>query len=98
MLRIVEERASNHSLVLRLDGRLVTEWVEILRSSCEQAFSDGGPLSIDMTGLSFSDNEGIKLLIKLQHRRVMLINCSPFLREQLKQSISSDSPDAAHLK
>jgi len=98
MLRIVKERGSNHSIVLRLDGRLVTEWVEILRTSCEQAFSSGEPLSLDMGGLSFSDHEGIKLLLQLQQRQVMLINCSPFLREQLKQSISRDSPDATHMR
>ena len=86
MLRIVEEKATNNQTVLRLDGRLVSQWIEILRSSCEQAIKDNGSLVLEMSGVSFADREGLRLLRQLNERQVALLHCSPFLREQLKSS------------
>jgi anti-anti-sigma regulatory factor len=85
MLRIVEEDATNNSMRLRLDGRLVGQWVGLLRSSCEQAFHNDGRLVLDLAGVSFADHEGVQLLQQLEQLQVTIINCSPFLREQLKQ-------------
>jgi len=91
MLRIVEMNTANESLTLRLDGRLVSQWVEVLRSSCEQASQQDGRLILDLAGMNFADYEGVQLLRQLEQRHITFINCSPFLREQLKQP-TSDKP------
>lgn len=85
MLRIVEENLTNDSMTLRLDGRLISQWVGLLRSSCEQAFHNDGRLILDLAGVSFADPEGVQLLRQLEQQQVTIVNCSPFLREQLKQ-------------
>ena len=87
MLRIMEGNATNDSMTLRLDGSLISHWVEVLRSSCEQAFTHRDELILDLAGVSFADREGVELLQQLQPR-VTFINCSPFLREQIGQSSS----------
>jgi hypothetical protein len=81
----VEESTTNNSVTLLVDGRLVGQWVGVLRTSCEQAFENGGGLILDLAGVSFADQEGVQFLQQLERRDVTLINCSPFLREQLKQ-------------
>lgn len=94
MLRIVEEKATDGSTTLRLDGRIVSQWVDVLRSSCEQVIKNEMPnndtkkshLILDLTGVSFADHEGIRLLQQLEQRKVTFINCSPFLQEQVKQT------------
>ncbi len=85
MLRIMEGDATNDSMTLRLDGRLISQWVGLLRSSCEQGLHKGGRLILDLAGLSFADHEGVRLLLQLEQQKVTIINCSPFLREQIKQ-------------
>lgn len=85
MLRIMEEKAANNATTLRLDGRIVGQWVELLRTSCEQFFQRNSRIVLDLTGVSFADFEGVRLLQQLEQRQVALINCSPFLQEQLKQ-------------
>ena len=89
MLRIVEENAANDSMILRLDGRLISEWVGLLRSNCERAFGQGACLILDLAGVIFADHEGVQLLQQLEQQQVTIINCSPFLREQLKQPTNS---------
>ena len=86
MLRIVEENSSNDTTTFRLDGRLVSQWVGVLRSSCEKAVHHEGVLILDLAGVSFADHEGVILLHQLEQQQVTLINCSPFLREQLKST------------
>lgn len=94
MLRIAEETAADGSTIFRLDGRIVSQWVEVLRTSCEQVFqdemlnngTDKNQLVLDLTGVSFADYEGVRLLQQLEQRKVTLINCSPFLQEQIKQT------------
>lgn len=88
MLRITEDNLTNDWMTLRLDGRLVNEWVEVLRSSYEQAFQNQHHLTLDLAGVSFADHEGVNLLRQLEQQQVAFINCSPFLREQMKQSIN----------
>ena len=95
MLRIVEEKMTNSSTALRLDGSITGQWVELLRSSCEMVFQSDGHVILDLTGVSFADQDGLRLLRKLEQRQVTIINCSPFLREQMKHTtkgLSSSGP------
>lgn len=92
MLRILEEKTTDNSTILRLDGRIVGQWVEVLRESCEQAFQSNGSLALDLTGVNFADHEGVRLLRQLDQRQIKLINCSPFLQEQMKPTTKSLSP------
>lgn len=88
MLRISENNASIETVTLLLEGQISNHGVEITRESCEQVLKKGGHLILDMSGVSFVDRTGIALLRKLQQQNVELINCSPFLKEQLKDPIS----------
>ena len=47
MLRIVEEKMTSNSTALRLDGSIVGQWVELLRSSCEQVLQSDGHVILD---------------------------------------------------
>jgi anti-anti-sigma regulatory factor len=92
MLRILEEKTTDNSTILRLDGRIVGQWVEVLRESCEQVFQSNGDVTLDLTGVSFADHDGVRLLRQLDQRQVRLINCSQFLQEQMKHTTKSLSP------
>ncbi|MDX2033606.1 MAG: hypothetical protein SF339_23215 [Blastocatellia bacterium] len=76
MLRIEEEK-TEAARTLRLDGRLVREWVEVLREHVE------GAVELDLAGVTFADAAGVELLRRLEARGVPLRGCSPFLREQI---------------
>ena len=84
MLRISVERFSNHHETLRLEGHLVGPWVEQLELSCEQLLGDNKLLTLDLTAVSFVDQDGIALLRQLKLRGVATINCSQFIAHQLK--------------
>lgn len=95
MLRIVEEQTISNSTILRLDGRIAGQWVEVLRSSCNQILQTYERVILDLAGVTFADHEGVQLLRQLSRQQVALVSCSPFLREQIKHStngLSSSGP------
>jgi ABC-type transporter Mla MlaB component len=92
MLRIVEEKTNNDSTTLRLDGRIIGQWIAVLRNSCEQVFQTDDRVILDLSGVSFADRDGVELLQQLEQRRASLVNCSPFLREQMKRPMNGPFP------
>jgi anti-anti-sigma regulatory factor len=69
---------------LELAGRVVGPWVDELSRSCERILEVGGTLTVDLGGVSFVDRDGVEFLRCLRARAVALVNCSPFVAEQLK--------------
>ena len=83
MLKISEPTA-NHTVTLKLEGRLIGPWVNELRKACEALLTSGRLLALNLAEVEFVDRNGVALLSALQLRGVSLAECSPFLREQLK--------------
>lgn len=83
MLRIELLDKRDGTTTLELAGRVVGPWVEELGRSCERALAIGGTLSVDLAQVSFVDRDGVQFLKRLRARDVALVNCSPFIAEQL---------------
>ena len=69
-----------------LEGWLTGPWVDELRNQSEQALSEAKTVTLDLAKVWFVDSKGAALLRELAGRHVTHINCSPFLREQLKET------------
>jgi hypothetical protein len=84
VLRIELLDGQDGTATLELAGRVVGPWVDELSRSCERILDVGGTLNVDLGGVSFVDHDGVELLKTLRARDVTLVNCSPFVVEQLK--------------
>jgi anti-anti-sigma regulatory factor len=84
MLRITPIESTNHSITLRLEGRLSGPWVSELGEACEKALREGTALVLNLAEVSFLDPAGIDLLTTMQNRGAKLVDCSIFVSEQLK--------------
>ena len=84
MLRIELFDRRDGTTTLELAGRVVGPWVDELSRSCERVLGIGGTLTVDLGQVSFVDRDGAQFLKRLRARDVALVNCSPFIAEQLK--------------
>jgi ABC-type transporter Mla MlaB component len=91
VLRISEIESNGDAATLRLEGRAVGALVAEVIDACERYLSKGSRLTLDLADLSFADREAIALLQVLKSRGVALTNCSPFLKEELKQAVLPSS-------
>ena len=79
MLRITKIEGKGGCLTLKLEGRLVEQWVELLREMCEAHGSKD--LKLDLSGVGFVSRDGADLLRSLREGGIPCISCSPFLKE-----------------
>ena len=84
MLKITPAASFNRHATLRLEGRIVGPWVAELRQVCEKILDTGRSVRLDLADVSFADHNGIDLLLSLKARGVALMDCSPFMQEELK--------------
>ncbi len=84
MLKISQVERANHSVTLKLEGRVVGEWVGELRQVCETLLTEGRSLKLDLADVTFADASGVAALSSFKSRGVTFSNCSPFVEEQLK--------------
>ena len=86
MLKISQIGSANHSVTLRLEGRIVGPWVREARETCEKFLGEGRKVKLNLAEVSFVDQDGVKFLADLVSRGVKLGGCSLFVEEQLKSA------------
>jgi anti-anti-sigma regulatory factor len=86
MLKITKIAEDGKANRLRLDGTLSGPWVEELQRQCEARLEEEETLVLDCAGLSFVDARGIRLMRSLSAQQVLLVDCSPYLALQLKET------------
>jgi hypothetical protein len=86
MLKISQTGTPNHSISLKLEGRVIGLWVGELRRICEPLLAEDRALELDLAEVAYVDEEGVIALNNLKSRGVKLKNCSPFVEQQIKSS------------
>jgi ABC-type transporter Mla MlaB component len=90
MLRISSTESAENGPTLRLEGQLAGPWVEELDHACQDILSAGRTLTLDLGDVSLIDRPGLALLASLSRRAVVLVRCSPFHTEQLRQAAATN--------
>ena len=92
MLRIVRVESEEGRVVLDLQGRIATEWVELLESECTDAILSGLRVTLDLTGVTFIGRSGLEALRRLRSAGVEIGSGSPLIADTLEQEGISPGP------
>jgi ABC-type transporter Mla MlaB component len=84
MLRISTSLTSTGVAIVKLEGRIAEDSVDLLASTCEQLLMKQKELQLDLAGVSFIDSVGIIFLHSLPVHRVAFVNCSGSISQQLR--------------
>ena len=79
MLKITHLAEDNETVTLKLEGRIMGPWVNELRKEAELWLADGSQIVLDLSGVSFVDDEGSKTLKAIMNDGVQLRGCCMFL-------------------
>jgi anti-anti-sigma regulatory factor len=80
MLKITQIDDQDSIQTLRLEGKLMAPWVAEVLNACT---TDIAPIRLDLSGLTFVDRAGVKLLKDLLRRGIAVSACSGFVAELL---------------
>jgi ABC-type transporter Mla MlaB component len=86
MLRITTTQDAGTLPVLKLEGKLLAEWVAELQEACRTARAASGGLQLDLAGLVFVDAAGTIALRELMRQGVSIATISPLVGELLKET------------
>ena len=84
MLRISKAAASPSLATLRVEGRVVAEWVPVLERECQLALQENGHVRLDLSAVTFIDSRGVAALKRLGANAIEIINCPEFIGELLR--------------
>ena len=84
MFRTTEISEDEKTVTLRLDGKLVHAWVPNLEMLCLHYKDEKNKtVVLDFSGVTFIDNEGVKMLENIKDEKIKIINCSLFIQKLL---------------
>jgi anti-anti-sigma regulatory factor len=83
MLKITRVERPDSALTFKLEGRLLEPWVAEVRDVCTSRDGRAGRTSLDLSGVTFVDQAGVRLLRDLVHRGIGISAMSGFVAELL---------------
>jgi anti-anti-sigma regulatory factor len=86
MLKITTTHKDSFECVLKLEGKLVADWVSELQEACRRASGQSSHLQLDLSSLSFVDASGTIALRELIRCGIAITTTSPLVRELLKEN------------
>lgn len=84
MLMITQVEASDLTLTLKLEGKLLEPWIGELQTACETSQVPPDRILLDLRTLIFVDPAGVRFLDRLIRDGAKVIGCSGFVAELLQ--------------
>ncbi|NKE70245.1 STAS domain-containing protein [Candidatus Manganitrophus noduliformans] len=86
MFKVSLVDSDEKTITLKLEGRIVGPWVNVLRGESDRWFSQQRRLILDFSEVTFIDSEGIDLAHALMRKGIHLVGFSLFLSEILEKA------------
>ena len=91
MLRLTQTSHGTDDIVLTVEGRIVSDWADVLEQECLDLLDRGTHVVLDIGQVSYLDRRGVRVLRELLQKRLTIRNGTPLVEELLQESI--DAPD-----
>jgi ABC-type transporter Mla MlaB component len=89
MLRITRMVGNDSVESLKLEGKLQGPWVLEAHAAYAHCAAQGSRTRLDLSGLTFADQEGAALLRELIRSGAQVMGCSSYIAELLQLSAGS---------
>jgi hypothetical protein len=93
MLRITRIVGEDSVEILKLEGTLQGPWVDETQDAHALSAAETSRIGLDLSGLTFADEEGGALLRQLIRGGARVLGCSPYIAELLRLFAGVDASD-----
>ena len=84
MLRITTIAESPSLTTLKLEGRIVSDWVSLLERECLTLLQEKQQVLLDLSDVLFIDARGVEMLKRIANENLEVINSSAFIESLLR--------------
>jgi len=93
MLRIQHDFVAAHDVTLHLQGRIVTEWAELLERECGSLMRSGYRVVLDLSDVVFIGRSGVEVLGRVGRAGARIVGCTPLVAAMLEQEGIASGPN-----
>jgi hypothetical protein len=84
VLRITTVAQSPAHVTLKLEGRMVADWVSLVERECLRWLQDNHTVCLDVSAVTFIEARGVEMLKRRASAHLHLINASVLIQELLR--------------
>ena len=89
MLRITRVENGPTGLMLKVEGKIMSEWVRVLHDECQKGSARSTNVVLDLSGVSYADREGVEMLRAVLGPHVRIVAAPLFITALLHQGENS---------
>ena len=82
MLRITIADESPRTVAFKVEGRIVSDWIEELERECDRFLERGKRVFLDFSAVTFADAKAVAMLKRLLTEDVKIINCPALINPE----------------
>ena len=86
MIRVSTVQESDHLVKMKVEGEIVSDYVNCLSEECERLLESTERVELDFSEVMFVDANGVEMLRNLESERIAIVNASPLVEELLHLS------------
>jgi anti-anti-sigma regulatory factor len=83
MVRITPIAANGSRVTLKLEGRLLADWVPLLERECQTLTAQHKEVRLDCSAITYMDDQGVEMVRRLRARGIGILHSSAFIDELL---------------
>lgn len=92
MLRITTLADDGQNVRLKVEGRIVANWVTEIKNVCTSLLAQKKIIFLDFSNVSFIDRQGVKVLQKVLSGRVEIFGASRLVQALLESGLTKRHP------
>ena len=85
MLRLTRAAESPSHVTLRLEGRIVSDWVSVVKRECLTWLQEKRQVVLEVAEVTFIDRGGLEMLRRIISPQLQIINASALIEELLQR-------------
>ncbi len=85
MLRITTTDERPLTVSFKVEGRIVSDWIQELEQECRRFLERGKNVSLEFSGVTFIDGQAAAMLKSFLTQNVEVINCSALIKGLLTE-------------
>ena len=92
MIKITTIYEDEKTVRLKVDGKIVAPCIwDLERLCCHYIYQKEKEIILDLEGVTFIDKKGLHMLGGFKENKIIVVNCSPFIRTLIDSSFCHNS-------
>ena len=87
MLRITRLIETPFEVTLKLEGKIVSDWVELLEKEIRTLLNEGRTVNLDCSGVKYVDERAVELLRMVAGEKLKIVHSTALIQDLMEKRV-----------